>query len=217
MKNTFRFLILTFLFVISSFAQTAQDDTDNQSWNDVILTIQMSQRFDFFLQGTLRLNRDISRVGEKRIAVGYIWKPNKRFSVSPFYWNIAARNARGIFQQEHRLNLRVNYKFPLKKIGLSHRSWLEYRLRRPLNSWRYRPSLTLEKDLKFIPKAKMFITEEVFYDSLVGKFSRSRIQAGITKVLTNHLSADFYYMHQADGNVHPGDLNVVGTTWRVKL
>lgn len=217
MKRVLCFLILTFTFAGFSFAQAAQDDTDTQSWNDLLVTVPMSKRFDFFLQGTLRFTRDISRVGEKRIAVGYVWKPNAHFSVSPFYWNIQARNANGDFRQEHRLNLRLNYKFPIKKFGLSHRSWFEYRMRRPLDSWRYRPSLTVEKDIKFIPKSKLFVTEEVFYDSLAGKFSRSRIQAGINKTLNDHLSVDIYYTHQADGYVHPGDLNVVGTTWRVKL
>ena len=217
MKNIFLFPVITFLLAGASFAQTTEDDIDAQSWNDLSVTVAMSKRFDFFLLGTMRFNKDVSRIGDKRIAVGYVWKPFNNFSVSPFYWSIRARNARGFFQQEQRLNLRLSYKFPIKMFGLSHRSLFERRLRRPLNSWRYRPSITVEKDVQFIPKAKFYLTEEVFYDSIIGKFSRNRISAGITKTFTKKFAADFFFMHQNDGYVHPGDWNVIGTAWKVKL
>jgi hypothetical protein len=68
--------------------------------------------------------------------------------------------------------LRAVYRFPFKNFGLSHRSWFEYRLRRPLNSFRYRPSLTFDKAIpkNIIPGASVFVTEEVFYDSLLKDF-----------------------------------------------
>jgi hypothetical protein len=137
----------------------------------------------------------------------------------PFYWNIEARNARGQFRRENRLSLRIGYRFPFKTFGLSHRSTFEYRFRHPLNSWRYRPSLTFDKDIpkNIIPKAKFYITEEVFYDSLLKEFSRNRLTLGITKTLTKKLALDIYYMRQNDGYTHPGDLNVIGTTWKLRM
>ncbi|HSK73264.1 MAG TPA: DUF2490 domain-containing protein [Pyrinomonadaceae bacterium] len=200
-------------------AQTTVDDDDNQSWNDVQLTVPMTKEFDFFTQITARFGNNVSRLVDSRFALGFVWKPTKSLSVSPFYLNIEARNARGRFRQENRLNLRATYRFPTKGFGLSHRSLYEYRIRRPRNSWRYRPSLTFEKDIpkKIIPGAKVFVTEEVFYDSLLDKFSRNRFTVGINKTINKKLSLDVYYMRQNDGFSVPGDLNVIGTTWRVKL
>jgi hypothetical protein len=217
-----KIILVLFLFgVCSTFAgaQTAADEEDVQSWNDLQLTVPMTKHFDFLTQVTMRFGKNVTRLNDGRFLAGFVWKPSKSWSFTPFYWHIRARNAAGRFRTEHRLNLRAQYRFPFKKFGLSHRSWFEYRLRRPLNSWRYRPSLTFEKDVpkKFIPAAKFYITEEIFYDSLLKKFSRNRLTVGITKTLTKKLSLDVYYMRQNDGFSRPGDLNVIGTSWKVRL
>lgn len=124
-----------------------------------------------------------------------------------------------MFQHEDRLSVRVGYRFPFKSFGLSHRSTFEYRIRQPQDSFRYRPSLTFDKDIpkNFISKAKFFVTEEVFYDSILKKFSRNRFSFGITKTLSKKLSLDLYYMRQNDGYTHPGDLNIIGTSFKIKL
>lgn len=212
-------LITIVAFSVFINAQATVDRADNQSWNDVQLTVPMTEQFDFFLQGTFRFGKNVTRLSDRRIQVGFTYKPTKSLTLSPFYWNIVARNSSGRFRQEHRLNFRAVYRFPIKKFGLSHRSTFEYRLRRPVNSWRYRPSLTFEKDIpeKFIPKAKFFVTEEVFYDSILKKFSRNRFSIGINKTINKKLSLDVFYMRQNDGFSVPGDLNIVGTAWKIKL
>lgn len=219
-----KILFIPVLLVFCAFAARAQANAaaveeDFQSWNDLQLTAAMSRQFDFFAQVTMRFGKNVTRLNDGRFAVGFIWKPRKSLSVSPFFWHIRARNAVGRFRTEQRLNLRAIYRFPFKNFGLLHRSTFEYRLRRPLNSWRYRPSLTFEKDVpkKFIPAAKVFVTEEVFYDSLLKEFSRNRFTVGITKTLTKKLSLDLYYMRQNDGFARPGDLKVVGTAWKVRM
>jgi hypothetical protein len=217
-KIFFTLAIISFSVIIAA-GQAIVDKPDNQSWNDVQLTVPMNKQFDFYTALTVRFGKNITRVNDERFALGFVYKPNKAWSIMPFYWNIRMRNSRSQFRTEHRLNLRIGYRFPFKKFGLSHRSWFEYRLRRPLNSWRYRPSLTFEKDIaeNVIPKARFFITEEIFYDSLLKKFSRNRFTVGITKTLTKQLSLDVYYMRQNDGFSRPGDLNVIATSWKVRL
>lgn len=217
-----KFLIAFALFgfsVLFADAQTLVGRADNQSWNDIQLTVPMSEKVDFYTAVTMRFGKNVTQLNDGRYAIGFIFKPNKSWSFQPFYWYVNMRNARNQFRIEHRLNLRAGYRFPFKSFGLSHRSAFEYRLRAPQNSWRYRPSLTFDKDIpkNFIPKAKFYATEEIFYDSLLKKFSRNRFTVGITKTLTNQLSLDAYYMRQNDGFSRPGDLNVVGTSWKVKL
>jgi hypothetical protein len=217
-KITFS-LILIVVSAIFAGAQATVDRDDNQSWNDIQLTVPINEQFDFFTMGTFRFGKNVTRLHDRRIQLGITYKPNKWFSISPFYWNIVARNSSGKFKQEHRFNFRVVYRFPIKSFGLSHRSIYEYRWRKPLKSWRYRPSLTFDKDIpeKFIPKAKFYVTDEIFYDSILNKFSRNRFTVGVTKTINKKLSVDIYYMRQNDGFSIPGDLHVIGTSWKIKL
>lgn len=211
------------IFVICIFAGCSraqiQPEEDFQSWNDVQLTLPVNKYVEFNTAVLTRLGSNATQLSDARFAIGITLKPNKAFSVQPIYFNIRARNALSRFRTEHRLALRLGYRFPIKSFGLSHRSTFEYRLRRPLNSWRYRPSLTFEKDIpkSWIAKSKFYVTEEIFYDSLLKRFSRNRFTVGITRTLTKQLAVDIFYMRQNDGTTRPGDLNVIGTSWKIKM
>lgn len=210
---------MTVCLCSTTYGQSPDDDNDTQSWNDLQITIPVNKKVDVLLLATLRLGADISRVNEGRFGGGAAFKVHKNFSFSPTYLYIEARNTAGAFRTEHRLNFRGTYKFPVKRIEMSHRSIYEYRFRSSGNSWRYRPSLTLEKSLpkRFLSNAKIFVTEEPFYISTTGRFSRNRITAGVSKTFNDKLTLDVYYTRQNDGNSHPGDLNVIGTSWKVTL
>jgi len=212
-------LAIPLLLALTVGAQDLQPEEDFQSWNDLQLTIPLSPKVDFQTQFTVRLGKNVTRLNDGRFAVGVVLKPHKSFSINPFYSNIRARNAVSVFREEHRWNLRMVYRFPVEVFGLSHRSTFEYRIRGAAKSWRYRASLNLEKDLpeKIIPRAKFFIADEVFYDSLLDRFSRNRFSIGINKTLNNNLSLDLYYMRQNDGVSRPGDLHTISTALRVKL
>ena len=223
MRNKlFILLFISIISVSSVFGQSPerQDDEDFQSWNEVQLTVPMTKHFDFFVSTTARFGNNISRLNEGRFGLGYVWKPNKALTISPHYEFIRGRNSALKFKPEHRLQLSASYKFPIKSFGLIHRSRFEYRIRRGQDdSWRYRPSIKLEKDLpeSWIPGAKVYLMEEPFYVSTTKKFSRNRVSVGISKVINKNLSLDLYYLRQNDGYSHPGDLNVIGTSWKVKL
>ena len=220
MKKHFLALALIAFCALAVCAQRPIDEDDTQSWNDVQLTVPINKQVDFTTWGTFRFGKNITWLQDRRVAVGIVYKPLKFLSFQPFYWNIVARNSSGKFKQEHRLSLRATYRFPFKSFGLSHRSQFEWRIRKPRNSWRWRPSLTFEKDFPkkfFVSDLKFFATEEVFYDSILNKFSRNRFSIGVTKKINKKLSVDVYYMRQNDGFSIPGDLNVIGTSWKIKL
>lgn len=221
MKLYTKFFLTTVIVFAGVFSAAAQqDDEDTQSWNDLQITVPINKNVDAVFTATARFGNNISRFIEGRGGGGLVWKINKAFSVSPAYQYIETRNpAGGRFRTEHRFIGYGRYKFPIKTFGLSHRSQFEYRVRSSGNSWRYRPSITIEKELpkSFIPGAKVFVTEEIFYVSTTGKFSRNRFSVGVNKTITPKLSLDVYYLRQNDGFSHPGDFNVIGTSWKVKL
>lgn len=212
-------LLTTASLTASSAAQTSSDDEDLQSWNDLQITVPLKKKVDLVLQAQVRLGGNVQRFIEGRGGIGVVWNISKTFSFSPSYAYVESRGSGNVFRTEHRVALRGTYKFPFKKFGLSHRSQLEFRFRASGNSWRYRPSLTIEKALpeKFIPGAKIYLTEEPFYVSTTGKFSRNRISIGLNKNVNKNLALDIYYLRQNDGYSHPGDLNVIGTVWKVRL
>lgn len=215
------FVLATALILsIGSYSQTpAADNDDLQLWNDINVTVAVNEKLDLFFPLTFRWTKNLDRFNEGRVGAGIIYNPNKSFSVSPFYSHIRYRNSAGEFKTESRYQLRFVYKFPTKGFGLSHRSQFEYRVRPGANTWRYRPSITIEKELpkKFVSGLKIFATEEPFYDSGSGRFSRNRFSVGFNKTITKKVSFDVYYLRQGDNNSTPGTLDVIGTALKIKL
>lgn len=205
----------------AAFAQTgaATDNDDIQLWNDINIIVAVADKVDLIFPITFRFTKIIGRFNEDRIGAGVIFKPHKRFAITPFYNFIKARNSAGDFRTENRLHLRFVYRFPANHFGLSHRSQFEYRIRSSGNTWRYRPSITFEKAL---PKSladglKVFVTEEPFYDSASGRFSRNRFSFGVNKSVSKNLSLDLYYLRQDDNFSGPGVVHVLGTSWKLQF
>ncbi len=183
------------------------------------MNIPVAKPVDVFVKGTFRFGKNVSRLNDGRFAVGVVWKVTNKLSISPFYWYIRARNTAGIFKAENRLSVAATYKLMTKPFGLSHRSTVERRFRPVGNTWRYRAMLTFDKDLpkKFIPGLKLFVADEVFYDSGLKRFSRNRFSVGVTKTVNKHAAVDIYYTRQSDKFTHPGDLNIIWTAWKFRL
>jgi hypothetical protein len=212
------FILFTFAAASGAFSQDA-GDTDVQFWNDLQVSIPLNKNIDLQLLSTARFGEKISRFEHGRIGAGISASLGKGFSAGANYQLIESRNSQSRFTTEHRYTFRGGYKFPVKRFGLSHRSTYEYRVRSGSNSWRYRAALTIEKKLpdNWIKDAEVFLTEEAFYVSTAGRFSRNRVSAGVSKKINSNLTLDLYYMRQNDGTSQRGDLHVIGTAWRVHL
>jgi len=213
------FLLGMLAVAAASQTTTTTNNGDLQLWNDVQLNIPVGKKCEFFTKGTFRFGKNISRLTDGRFSVGFIWKPTKALTISPYYWFVDARNTAGLFRVENQLNLSATYRRMFKGVGVSHRSTIERRFRFPQNSWRYRALLGFDKDIskRIIPTAKFFVTDEVFYDSTLRRFSRNRFSVGVTKTINKHAAVDIYYMRQSDSFTHPGDLNIIGMVWKFRI
>jgi len=185
----------------------------------VNFTVNLNDKFDLFVPLGLRFTKNVSAVTDVRVGLGFTFKPAKSLSITPHHVFIRGRDRSGIFRTENRSILRFVYKFPKAFVEVSHRSQLELRVRHSGTTWRYRPSITVEKALpEHLAKgAKVFVIEEPFYDSASGRFSRNRISGGISKTITRQLALDIYYLRQGDNFGSPGTIHVLGTSWKVKL
>ncbi|HEX6732175.1 MAG TPA: DUF2490 domain-containing protein [Pyrinomonadaceae bacterium] len=194
-------------------------ETDIQQWNDVQIAVPVTKDIDFNLLGTLRIGRDISRAVDERIGVGFTVRAGKYLSFTPSYLHIGMQPFEGRKLWESRLSFATTLRFQTGKFRLSDRNLFERRYRHPgIPSTRYRNRFQVEHPIgRDTIKLSLFASDEVFYDWSVDRWVRNRFAAGVSKVLNSNLTLDVYYLRQNDGISRPGDLHVIGTTWRIRL
>jgi hypothetical protein len=211
------FILATLVITVSG--QTLPSRSDTQNWNDVLLTVPVAGPVDFVLQGTLRNGRDLTRPVDERIGIGFAFRVGKYLTVIPNYTHIDMQPFAGRRIYEERLALTTTVKFPLGRFVLSDRNTFERRLRTPaVDATRYRNRLQIDHPIG--PKEKrisLFFSDEVFYDWTFNAWVRNRAAVGVSKVVSKHFTLDLYYMRQNDSHSVPGDLHVIGSTWRFKL
>ena len=200
-------------------AQSRVPEKDNQSWNDVQLTVPMTKEVDFLAQVTLRLGDNITQTVDQRCGVGFAIKVNKYLTFTPFYFHREARPPNGRHEHEDRGTLGATVKFPLSKFTIADRNWFERRWREPqVDAWRYRNRIQIEHPFQ-IDKKKYtwFVSDEVFYDWSLHVWPRNRASGGISRIFNKHFTLELYYTRQNDSHTRPGDLNIIWSAWRIKL
>jgi hypothetical protein len=200
-------------------AQSQIPKTDNQSWNDVQVTIPLSKRTEFVLQGTLRLGDNLTDPVDGRWGIRFNHTLEKHVILQMLYFHREAKPPKGVSEYEDRLTIGANFRLPIQKFTLTTRNWFERRWREPQrDAWRYRNRIQLEHPFK-IGEMKFVwqVSDEFFYDWSLHRWPRNRFAAGVSHTFNKHLTLDTFYMRQNDGFTRPGDLNIIGTTWRIKL
>ena len=204
---------------VSLRVQSQVPKTDNQSWNDVQFTIPLDKRTEVVFQGTLRLGDNMTDPVDERWGIRFNSTIEKHVTLQTLYFHREARPPRGRSEHEDRLTIGANLRFPIQKFTLTSRNWFERRWREPqIDAWRYRNRVQLEHPFK-IGKTKFVwqVSDEFFYDWSLHVWPRNRLAAGLSHTFNKHLTLDTYYMRQNDGHTRPGDLNIIGTTWRLRM
>ena len=199
------------------FAQVPE--TDNQSWNDIQVTVPLNKKTEFVLLGTVRIGDNFTSFVDERVGVRLNYAIQKYVTLQTLYFHRDAKPPNGRHEREERLTFGANFRIPMGKFNLNTRNWFERRWRHPqVNSWRYRNRLQLDHPFK-IGKTKFswLLSDEFFYDWSLHEWPRNRMAGGIGHAFNKHLTLEVYYMRQNDGRTRPGDLNIIGTTWRVRL
>ncbi|HSE30819.1 MAG TPA: DUF2490 domain-containing protein [Pyrinomonadaceae bacterium] len=214
-------VLILLTLATSTFSQTGSSspETDTQQWNDFVFSVPITKQIDFNMLGGLRLGRDISRPVDERIGIGATFRIGQHLSLVPGYLHIETQPFEGRKAHEDRLNSAAILRVDAHRFRFTDRNLFERRLRTPgIDSTRYRNRLQVEHPVGSDKmKLSVFVSEEVFYDWSIDDWVRNRVAAGITKPLNKNITLDVYYLRQNDGRTVPGDLHVIGTTWRIKL
>jgi len=216
--------VTIFVFVLigstgAVFGQALPSRSDTQNWNDVYLTVPLSKQVDYVMQGTLRNGRNLSRPVDERLGIGFAFKFGKYLTVTPNYLYIGMQPFEGRRIFENRLSVPTTVRVPVGRFVFADRNLFERRLRHPgVNSTRYRNRFQVEHPIgPAKQKISLFVSDEVFYDWLVNAWVRNRAAVGVSKVVNKHFTFELYYLRQNDSHSVPGDLHVIGSTWRFKL
>src|SRR5256714_8083583 len=120
-------------------AQSTVPETDNQSWNDVQLTVPMTKKVDFFLQGTLRIGGNLTTAVDERWGAGINFKLSKYVTLNELYFHREAKPPHGKQEHEKRLSFGATFQGPIGKFTLSDHNWVQRPWREPqVASSRYR-------------------------------------------------------------------------------
>lgn len=212
-------LLLIFCSASTAAAQSPSPPphADTQSWNDLQFTVPLNKEIDMILLGTLRIGRNVTHPVDERVGVNFKFNVGKYLTLTPGYLYIRMQPVAGRNDRENRLSFAVTPRIPFKRFTLTDRNLFERRIRSPqVDATRYRNRLQIE--VPFKPKNSkwlFFASDEIFYDWSVNDWVRNRFAVGVRKTFNKRLAVDFYYLRQNDGRSRPGDLNVIGTVFRV--
>src|SRR5215470_1417315 len=220
-----RAFIVTFAIVLNlcvaatSSAQTVAADAreDLQFWNETQVIMQTNERIDLMLFGVLRMGRDLARHVDERGGAGVAFKTNKFLTITPTWLYIAQQPTATSKNIEHRLVFNATFKFPLGKFAFTDRNLIERRLRNGRDDFTmYRNRLQIDHPASLGSfKFRVFVADEVWYDSLQNAWTRNRASAGIIKQFSERFTAEFFYLRQNDGRARPGDVHVIGALFRL--
>ncbi len=214
-------LFLIFIFAVSVCPQSTQKTeprSDVQNWNEIELSVPLGKKVDLEFYGQLRFGRNLKHFIDERAGFGISFKPNRYLTIEPSYRRIFAQPLPGKSTRENRFSLEATVSVPLGKFTVSDRNLVDRRLRSSGNTTQYRNRLQVEHPFKISDtEIKLFVSDEVFYDSVERAWIRNRFSIGVSRKFSQRYTGEIYYLRQNDGFSRPGDLNVIGTTLRVRL
>ena len=196
-----------------------QDDTQN--WNEQVLSIPLDKRVNLLVTGQLRIGDRLRDFTDEFTGASLSFAANRYLTLTPGYTYVASQQpVTRRRRYEHRLLFTATVRLPsFKRITISDRNQVERRRFNSLpDTTRYRNRLQVERpfDIKGFDM-RIFLWNEIFYDSGARAWSRNRFAVGGSRDLNKHATLDLFYQRQSDGRSRPGDIHVIGTALRLRL
>lgn len=191
---------------------------DTQSWNEVQFTVPFNEQVELTLSGEFRLGRNLGDFVDERVGASLRFKLGKYFEFSPGYEYILKQPDRSRNTFENRLSFAGTVKIPVGRFTVENRNQFERRLRNSQSdTTRYRNRLLISRPVKIGGvELDLFASEEVFYDWSENDWTRSRFSVGGEKKFSEQFTLEVYYTRQNDGFGSPGDLHIIGTTFKLR-
>jgi hypothetical protein len=215
------FLTLAGLILLQIIFATIQSTAqDTKLWNENRVTVKLDKYFDLLTGLGLRWEDDITQFHQVSVLAGFNWSPAPSFTLTPTYlYMVTYPLNRGPNRTENLFSLLPTFRVQIKSTELSLSNGIEYRdLSHTQNSWRFRPRFKLSHPLgpqNF--RLSAYITEELFYDTGPGTWTRNRFFVGTEKRLITNLAVELYYCRQSELYSSAPDGNIIGINLRMSF
>ena len=229
MRSLLPVLVLS-IFSVCSLAQSTVPETDFQIWNETVFSLPVLrtkdakgkavERLSLLLVTSLRLGQNRLAPVDERIGGGFDLVLNKYFNFAPTYVYVASQPGRGRRDFEHRIRFELGFSKKFEHFSIKDRNRIEYRVRNSHeDSVRYRNKFTFSVPVKRNGKELFtpFIADEPYYDFTAKHWSRNDLSPGISKKLSDKLTADFFYLWRHNRSGLPADIHAIGVNLKVKL
>ncbi len=213
-------LVFSTLFISNATAQSQSSPAprgDNQFWSELQLSVPINNRTDLVLLGFARFGRNVSRPVNERVGAGILVRCGKYLTVLPSYLFVASQPTSINHSTEHRITLEATPKFTIRSFVVSDRNRVEFHFHSPSPKFvQYRNRTQIEHTLR-LHDLHGFVADEVFYDSVASAWIRNRFYLGVAKKVNKHSTLEIYCVRQNDSHSHPGDINALGSTFKIRL
>jgi hypothetical protein len=233
----FRKLIIVVVVTLCSSQLLSQDSTaaKQEVWPEVNLYYKLNKSLRVYaLYSATKLKNSSYTDGGWAAYLDYFALPNFRKKVGMevrdstrgyyiwlrigYMYSTTPSDAKDPFKL-HTFVTEGNFRFYLPyHILLTNKNRFDWRIKDSDFEPRYRPRLTLEKDLH---TAYMYFTPNIYGEYYVyfGQkgFDRFRISAGIQTKVTKHIEFETYYVHEFDNGQRVNALNAMGLSLKFYL
>ncbi len=236
-RDGFRKLILLMGFMLCSWQLLAQDSTavKQEVWPEINLFYKLNNKFRIYaLYSATKLKNSSYTDGGWALYLDYFALPNIRKKLSMevrdstrgyylwlragYMYSTTPADSKDPFKL-HTFVAEANLQFHLPyEILLTNKNRFDLRFIEGVFEPRYRPRLTLEKDLH---TAYMYFTPNIYaeYFAYFGEkgFNRFRVSAGIQTKVTKHIEFETYFLHEFDNGERVEGLNAMGFSLKFYL
>ena len=211
-----QFIIRMFALMLVGRCATAQTPPaeDFQQWTTVAATWQVKPKLTISTFGEVHLGNDVSQFDQELVSAGVVHSLSRWVSFGTGYLYLHANPKLSGISSENRIYGEVTFSAPpFHRFLLSDRVRPEFRWERaPAGATftqRYRNRVILERPIQ---RYSPFVMWEKFYNENVKEWSRTRYYAGVTTLIDERTSVQFYFMRQNDEFFRPFHKTVVGAS-----
>jgi len=192
-------IILCSMFFVVTFSGVAHARSkDLFYFSDFEVKKKLNDKWSIFIQPTMRFKHDAGTLYYFHLRNGVQYRANKNLDLGFTYRFVEGRSrvlTEINWDQEHRLEMDIAPKIKLGDLSIVDRSRFEYRYFETASQdkWRYRNKFQLAHPFEiFDCKFKGFVSEEIFFDLNTDEIVTHWITPGVSKKLTDHLTATLY-------------------------
>ncbi len=191
-------------------AQSSQK-TDNQVWPEIDLDIGITKRVTFNMFTYLREGHDFSYPVNDELGVGFTYKFNDHFSLTPLYRGFINQTPGQKRVTEHFFTLDGMVRASAKTLNFADRNRLELGSSNDRFASFYRNRLEINRPVKVSDHGVTpYVQQEFFYNLRENRIVRDEFTAGLRVPVHQNVTVSGYYLRQFNFSRGATDANVIG-------